>query len=217
MSNFQNEMDKEKTYTLFEGNDADYFGLKKPQECGLVELIKADLDRVDSREGKYFAKFLRWMWWPGFFAVLLYRLGACLHKKNVFARLLGSLLWRFNLMVTGSDISVKAKIGPGLKIPHPIGIVIGPAQIGANVMILQNVTIGLRRFSDNGSDVKNYPLIGDNCVLCSGSAILGPIILGSDVTVGTNTVVLFSVPPRITVVGAPARFLPKCSDDLELA
>src|SRR5688572_2288423 len=48
-------------------------------------------------------------------------------------------------VVTGADIPLNCRIGGGLLIPHPNGIVVHPdATIGVNCLIFQQVTIGVR-------------------------------------------------------------------------
>jgi serine acetyltransferase len=42
-------------------------------------------------------------------------------------------------------------------------------------------------------------------VIGAGAVLLGDITVGDGATIGANSVVLHSVPPGVTVVGAPAR------------
>lgn len=50
---------------------------------------------------------------------------------------------RFRSAVTGADIPIDSRVGGGLLIPHPNGIVIHPgAEIGCNCLVFQQVTIG---------------------------------------------------------------------------
>jgi serine O-acetyltransferase len=49
--------------------------------------------------------------------------------------------------------------------------------------------------------------LGNNVVIGAGAKILGPITLGNDVRVGSNSVVVKSVDNSQTVVGVPARLL----------
>ena len=45
--------------------------------------------------------------------------------------------------MTGADIPLNCKLGGGLQLPHPNGIVIHPdAEIGPNCLLFQQVTIG---------------------------------------------------------------------------
>ena len=86
----------------------------------------------------------------------------------------------------------------GVNIGHGIGIVIHQnSRIGKGTMIYQNVTIG----SGNG------PIIGENCILGCGCCVLGDIVIGNNVKIGANAVVLKNVPDNCTVVGIPAKIV----------
>lgn len=105
---------------------------------------------------------------------------------------------RFWSVVTGADIPLSCKIGGGLLLPHPNGIVVHPeAVIGMNCLIFQQVTIGVH---GNGG----APTIGNNVDIGAGAKVLGPVRLGSHAKVGANAVVIDDVPAGATVVGIPA-------------
>lgn len=130
-------------------------------------------------------------------ALFLYRLSSwCYqHKLKPFA----TLFWSWNIALHSCDIAPSAKIGPGITMNHSVGIVIGSGVvIGKNLNIFQNVTIGTR-----GS--LEYPTIGDNVNLYSGCALLGPIRVGDNVSIGANAVVLKNIPSNNTAVGVPAK------------
>ncbi|HEY6671141.1 MAG TPA: hypothetical protein VIZ91_01435 [Solirubrobacterales bacterium] len=61
------------------------------------------------------------------------------------------------------------------------------------------MTIGLRSGNIAGPTVKRDVSIG------TGVKLLGGIRVGAGASVGANSVVVDDVPPRATVVGAPAR------------
>jgi serine O-acetyltransferase len=138
---------------------------------------------------------------PGFRAVVYYRLAHSLLLHGV--PVLPSFLRAHSIRSTGADISPGCLIGPGLLLPHPVGIVIGGGVVlGENCLICQNVTcgeqLGLRR--DH-----SYPVVGDRVTLCAGAVCVGRIEVGSDSIVGANSVVTRSVPSGTVVAGAPAR------------
>jgi serine O-acetyltransferase len=86
-------------------------------------------------------------------------------------------------------------------LPHPVGIVIGrKVEIGDNVKILQNVTLGGR----GGDHPPGMPTIQDNVTIEAGGIVLGDITLHQDCIVGANSVVLDDVGEGETVVGSPA-------------
>lgn len=104
----------------------------------------------------------------------------------------------------GCYIHINAELGPGLKLPHPVGIVIGEGVvIGQRCTIYQHVTLGGRRQGDWKAG--NYPILGDDVVVFAGAAILGAITIGHEAIIGANAVVLDSIPPAGVAVGAPAR------------
>lgn len=107
-----------------------------------------------------------------------------------------SLGLRYNLAI---PINV---VGPGLYIPHiEGGVIVNCKSIGANCTINSGVVVG------NKHDNSQIAIIGDNVELCVGSKIIGKIIIGSNVVVAPNAVVLNDVPKNCVVGGIPAKIL----------
>jgi len=103
-------------------------------------------------------------------------------------------------VVTGADIPLNCKLGGGLSLPHPNGVVIHPdAQIGPNCLLFQQVTIGA---NDRG-----VPEIGGHVDIGAGAKVLGPIRIGHHARIGANAVVMCDVPDGATAVGVPARVI----------
>lgn len=108
---------------------------------------------------------------------------------------------RFWSVVTGADIPLSCRIGGGLLIPHPNGIVVHPeARIGVNCLIFQQVTIGT-------AGRQGVPEIGGHVDIGAGARILGPVRIGSHAKIGANAVVIADVPAWATAVGIPARIV----------
>jgi len=123
-------------------------------------------------------------------------LAACLRKPYLVLR------HRFWSAVCGADIPLNSRIGGGLLIPHPNGIVIHPdAEIGPNCLIFQQVTIGV-------GTRPGTPRIGGHVDIGAGAKILGGLRVGDHAKIGANAVVLQDVPDYATAVGIPARILP---------
>jgi len=126
------------------------------------------------------------------------------NSKNPLKKIVKFLIifeYRFWTAITGADIPLNCKIGGGLLIPHPNGIVIHPdAIIGVNCLIFQQVTIGIRRKS-------GAPKIGGNVDIGAGPKILGDIHIGNSALIGANSVVLRNVPNKTTALGVPARII----------
>lgn len=90
-------------------------------------------------------------------------------------------------------------IGPGLRLPHPFGIVIGDgASIGAGCTLMHNVTLQRRE----GARVAR---VESGAVLGAGAVVLAGASVGRQALIGAQSVVRGVVPPRTVAVGAPAR------------
>lgn len=124
-------------------------------------------------------------------------------KADIYSRVLSKLAvlqHRFWSVITGADIPINSKLGGGLLITHPNGIVIHPmAEIGPNCLIFQQVTIGSR---DGG-----IPVIGGHVDIGAGAKIIGGIKIGDHARIGANAVVLDDVPEGCSAVGVPAKII----------
>lgn len=148
--------------------------------------------------------------YPGFHAVLFYKLSHRLYLKKRFV--LARIISQIGRKVTGIEIHPGAKIGKKLFIDHGMGVVIGEtAEVGDNVTIYHGVTLG-----GTGKDTgKRHPTVEDNVIIGAGAKILGPITIGRNAKVGANAVVLKDVPPNVTVAGIPASIVtPKINNVL---
>jgi serine O-acetyltransferase len=81
-------------------------------------------------------------------------------------------------------------------IDHASGVVIGEtAVLEQDVMLYHNVTVGsVGWWQPKVIDGRRHPIIRQGAVLCTGSAILGPVEVGRNSIVGAHAVVLADVP-----------------------
>ncbi len=118
---------------------------------------------------------------------------------SAIARRLAVLRHRFWSAIAGTDIPLNARLGGGLLIPHPNGIVIHPgSEVGPNCLIFQQVTLGTAMRP-------GLPRLGGHVDVGAGARILGPVTVGDHARIGANAVVLDDVPAGVTVAGVPAR------------
>ena len=147
--------------------------------------------------------------YSGVQAVIIYRFTHLLWKYKLYwlARFISTLArW-----ITGIEIHPGAVIGHRFFIDHGMGVVIGEtAEIGDDCMMYHGVTLG----GTSWDKVKRHPTLKDGVIIGAGAKILGPITLGKNVRVGSNSVVVKSIDDNCTVVGIPGRVLEKkVSDD----
>jgi serine O-acetyltransferase len=162
------------------------------------------LDSVQTRDP---AARSRWdvLFYPGAWAIALHRVAHWLWIGRVYflARMVNHLA-RF---LTAIDIHPGASIGRHFFIDHGFTVIGETAEIGDNVTIYQNVTLGGTNPS-GGVGGKRHPTLRDNVVIGSGAQVLGPIEVGEGGRVGANAVVTKDVLANTTVVGIPARPVP---------
>ncbi len=153
---------------------------------------------------------------PGLHALGLYRLSSFLNsiKLGIIARIVSY----FSRFLTGIEIHPGAKIGKFLFIDHGMGVVIGETStIGDSVTIYHGVTLGgisPSENSDSQKNIKRHPTIMNNVIIGSGAQILGPITIGNNSKIGSNSVVTKDVDDNKSVVGIPARYTQNDDDEL---
>ncbi|OWK34158.1 serine O-acetyltransferase [Fimbriiglobus ruber] len=110
---------------------------------------------------------------------------------------------RFWSVVSGADVPLNSRLGGGLLLPHPNGVVIHPdSNVGPNCLLFQQVTLG------HGGRPAGVPRLGGHVDVGAGAKILGGVVIGDHAKIGANAVVLCDVPAGATAVGIPARIIP---------
>lgn len=160
-------------------------------------------DRVDF---KAFAK--EYLFNPRFRVLLNHRIGKFFWFSSLKPmRLIGKVYKMIMVSKRSCDISYNAKIGANLRLPHPIGIVIGDGVvIKDNVMIFQHVTLGSH--GRKGHKLL-YPIIESGVKIFAGAIIIGDVTIGENAVIGANTVVNTDVPSGATAVGNPCKIIVK--------
>ncbi len=136
--------------------------------------------------------------YPGFHAIVLHRISHRLWRKGFkfFARMLAHIArW-----LTGIEIHPGAVIGRRFFIDHGMGVVVGETTIiGDDCTLYHGVTLGGTSWNKG----KRHPTLKNGVVVGAGAKILGPIEIGDNARVGSNSVVLKAVAADATVVGIP--------------
>lgn len=151
-------------------------------------LIKSDINLIG---GNTFVKKLLSMCFNMQLRLILnYRLGNYLHlNRNFVYSIIIMYLKRRQISSYGCDISYFSKIGKHIRLPHPLGITIGSGcEIGDNVMIWQNVTLG-----SLGKKEKKYPKLKNGVKIYTNSVIVGDIVIGKNSVIGAMSFVNKSI------------------------
>lgn len=170
-----------------------------PTDISFIELIKEDF-RTHGQD--WFSQ--------GFWAVFCHRFGNW--RMSVKSRLLRAPLtllyriWRlFCQWFAGIKLDYVVKLGRRVRIDHFGGIIIGAREIGDDVVIRQNTTLGIR----SEADLNAKPIIGSRVNIGAGAVIVGNITIGDDVIIGANSVVSFDVPAGSVVRMPRADVMPR--------
>ncbi len=136
---------------------------------------------------------------PGFWAVTLWRVANALHDAGL--RPMSRLAYFANMVLFSADLAPGAVVGPGMVMPHPVGVACASdAVLGARCRLM-----GLVRLGGAGrADRLGHPVIGDDVWIMDGAKVFGPVAVGHRSIIGTNALVTKDVPAEtVAVVAAP--------------
>jgi serine O-acetyltransferase len=140
----------------------------------------------------------------GFHVTFLHRSGHTLRPRlGVVGRIVASFLSWTIRHAYGCSIAPTARLGGGLILPHPVGIVIGPGvEVGPRAWIFQHATLG------GSPGREGMPRVGPDARIYPGAVLAGPIEVGANVVIGANAVVTVDVPDRTLVRNPIPAFSP---------
>lgn len=162
--------------------------------------LNYELQRVLDNDPAARSKIEVFLLYPCIHALIAYRIDHFFYKHKFF--FIARVISQLSRFFTGIEIHPGATIGKGLFIDHGMGVVIGETtEIGDDVMLYHGVTLG-----GTGKDKgKRHPTVGNGVLIGAGAKVLGPIKIGDNAKIGSNSVVLKDVPPNATAVGLSAR------------
>ncbi len=175
----------------------------------LKQTLRDIKDDLLDKNGLFLSVLRSYLNSPRFRVLLNHRLGKYFFKQqNLFLRQIGLYYKNRMIIKRNCDISYNAVLGKNLKLPHPLGIVIGDGVIiEDNVTIFQQVTFGSH--GKKGLNQKEYPHIKSGVKIFAGAKIIGGITIGKNAIIGANSVVNIDVPPNTIAVGIPCRIIEK--------
>ncbi len=175
----------------------------------IFKTLREDIDSFKVRDPAARSTLEIVLCYPGFHALVIYRLSNWLWKLNL--RLLARFISYLGRIVTAIEIHPAAQIGRRFFIDHGTGVVVGETSIiGDDVTLYHSVTLGgISPSVDSDKQVgqKRHPTVMDGAIIGSGAAVLGPITIGEGARVGANSVVTKDIPASVTAVGIPAQVI----------
>lgn len=164
--------------------------------------IKEDINCVFERDPAAQSMFEVITSYPGFHAILIHRVSHFFWRTGL--RWLGRFVSHISRWLTGIEIHPGATLGRRFFIDHGMGVVIGEtAVIGDDCTLYHGVTLGGTSWNKG----KRHPTLHNGVVVGAGAKVLGPIEIGEGARIGSNSVVLKSVPAGATVVGIPGHIV----------
>ncbi|MHA6721293.1 serine O-acetyltransferase [Sphingomonas sp. RS6] len=129
---------------------------------------------------------IAWFKNPGFAVVTLARVMQWGDARgSIFGKFVASLFWWHIVRRYGCYISPSSRFGSSLRLPHPVGIVIGDGvRLGDGVTLYQHVTLGRR-----SAKVDGYPAVGDGVTVYAGAILIGAIAIGDAAVIGAHATV----------------------------
>ncbi|MCM1103242.1 MAG: serine acetyltransferase [Clostridium sp.] len=125
-------------------------------------------------------------------------------ENNIIARYYNKKL----VQCYGIFIGNHCKVGEGLRLPHPNGIIIGEyVKIGDNCTIYQQTTLGAKSIEAwKKRSVRNeYPVLEDGVIIYAGSKVIGAVRVAENTRIGANSVLLRDTEKDSVYAGVPAK------------
>lgn len=126
----------------------------------------------------------------GQYCIFLYYLGHSLARQG--ASSLADRVYYLNRALNGVDLFHQVHLPEVFCVEHPLGAVIGRAQIGNFFFFAQGVTVG----GNKGA----YPVIGSRVSMLSNSKVVGRSVIGDNVILAANSYVKDAVIPPDSIV-----------------
>lgn len=161
-------------------------------------LVQSDYYRFMGRKASWLVMFCKTLIEPSFAFLFWHRISALKRRNPLY--IIAKILHRHYMFKYSLLIPSSTKIGYGLYLGHPSGIIINhTAIIGNNVNLSQFTTIG--------SNEGKAAIIGDDVYIGPSCCLIEDVKIGAGVTIGAGAIVTKDIPEGAVAVGNPAKVL----------
>jgi serine acetyltransferase len=136
---------------------------------------------------------------------------SCMHACALVRLLQGTPLsmtwfWR-RLLITlhACDFQPHCRIGPGLRMPHPIGILVGHGVLGRDVVLQHHITLSAVTTNWDTGKSPGWFQVGDGVTIFTGTVIAGQVAIGDGAVIGANSLIIRDIPAGHIVIGGRTR------------
>ena len=181
----------------------------------MVALMRGDLARTvrDCTLGvrvsrlRYFGHLIV----PSAFCAVIFRLSHLAHAKGWWR--LAAAICLFNQRLCGVVLHPASRIGPGVYIPHPMGVTFCGAA-GANMAIYPGGYVAPNDFPGWRALLRSdWPRLGDNVRIGTYSAIIGDVTVGNDTLINVQVVLCTDLADGLSVLVRPNWRLQRSTDE----
>lgn len=134
-------------------------------------------------------------------SMVLYRSMAWFNAR-IWGKPLAFICHKLNAILCGCVIGINAKFGRRFVILHSVGVVVNSAMVAGDDVVLESGVV-------IGAEKGLTPKIGSRLFVGSGAKIVGGLVIGDDVTIGANGVVIKDLPDNVVAVGVPVKIINK--------
>lgn len=175
-----------------------------PNELPIWTLLQSDIAHFES-QGESFqgtrASLLRTisvLLTPSLLCCALYRIAHVAHRRRW--GIVSRFCARLNALLHRVVIDPQATVGPGLYIPHPVGVVFR-GNAGRNLVLYAGAIVGpLAPLPFFCGGEYERPLLGDEVMVGMNAMILGSAVVGHGARIGPGALVTGFVKPDTAVI-----------------
>lgn len=168
-----------------------------PPELSFFQLLKEDYQTHD----RSLVELGLWAVWTHRFGN--WRMGIRPKLLRLPFSLLYKIAYYWVTWFWGIKLDYTVKLGRRVRIWHHGGMILGAREIGDDVHLRQNTTLGLA----DRRDLAAKPVIGNKVEIGTGAVVVGYINIGEGAVIGANAVVTKDVPAYAMVGGVPAKLI----------